>query len=167
MTKREIASLAIKLMGIFILLRSISYAPMIFGNAFQVGAGLLATVMYIFMCIIALAWGVFIIVFSDRIAKWLIKDDHPIELPGSVRKEDVMVVVFTCIGLYLIVTAIPSLIVYFSNFLMFHKARSGVSYSGGFHDAFRLIAPVVQIGLGIWLFAGSRGLVKLWQKIRS
>lgn len=168
MTKREIASLVIKLMGVFILLRSISYAPMIFGNAFQVGAGLLSTLMHVFLSIIAIAWGMFIILFSDRIAKWLIKDDHPIQLPGSVRKEDVMLVVFTCIGLYLIVTAIPSLILYLSNFLRVRRAASGSSYyTGGFYNAFQLIAPLVQISLGVWLFAGSRGIVKFWQKIRS
>jgi hypothetical protein len=172
MTKREIASLVIKLMGVFILIRSLLYMPMTFGNVFTVGwqdrGEWIGTLFLLgFLSVLPPVFSLAIIILSDKLAEWLIKDDHPIELPGSVRKEDVMLVVFTCVGLYLIVTAIPTLIVYLSNFLMFHRARNGVSYSGGFYNAYRLVAPVVQIALGVWLFVGSSGLVKLWKKIRS
>lgn len=35
MTKREIASLAIKLMGVFILIKAIAYVPMAFSGLFS------------------------------------------------------------------------------------------------------------------------------------
>lgn len=164
MTKREIASLVIKLMGIFILLRSISYAPMMIGNAFQIGEQLFATLMYILVCVIAVGWGLLIIILSDRIGKWLIQDDHAVELPGAVRKEDVMLVVFTCVGLYLIVTAIPTFVLYLTQ--LFRYGDSGIS-SGSYYWVLHLTAPIVKIGIGIWLFVGSKGIVKFWQKIRS
>ena len=176
MTKREIASLAIKLMGIFILLKSISYAPMIFGSVFS-GVyrseewGLLLTVFYVFIAIISLVWGLFIIVLSDKVAAWLIKedDDKVVEASGSINKDDVMLVVFSCIGLFIIVTGFPNLMLHLSQFFTVRRAGSDSAayFSGGTYKALRLVAPVVQIALGVWLFAGAKGLVKFWKKIRS
>ncbi|MBL7215099.1 MAG: hypothetical protein ISS71_05425 [Phycisphaerae bacterium] len=181
MTKREIASLVIKLMGVFILIKSIAYVPMTFSGLFTIwrpgvensgfGWAILLGVIVLVLSVAAVVFSLSIIIFSDKVAARLIKEDNDkfVEVGNLVNKEDVMLVVFSCIGLYLIVTAIPSLIVYTHSILTFYKSCAGrpVYPSGGWYQFSRLIAPVVQIGLGVWLFAGSKGLVKLWHKIRS
>jgi hypothetical protein len=178
MTKREIASLVIKLMGVFILLKTIGYAPMAFSVLFTVGragwntgfaTAALQVVGGLFLMGLALGWAVLIIVLSDKFARWLIKEDKPLEMTNSMNKEEVMVIAISCIGLYFTVAAIPSIIFQLSNFLSLRRAGTDYSayWSGGFHRMLTLIAPVVQIALGLWLFAGSKGIVKLWKKIRS
>ena len=123
------------------------------------------------MIAIPLAWSLFIIVCSDKVAGWLIKEDEDksIEINNSVSKDDVMLVVCSCIGLYLIVTAFPNLILHVSQFFTVRRAGSdSVAYfSGGTYKALRLVAPIAQIALGIWLFAGAKGIIKFWKKIRS
>ncbi len=174
MTKRDLTALVIKLMGVFILIRSLSFLPMSFGNVFTVGwqdrGEWIGTLFLLgFLSVLPVVFSLAIIILSDTIAKWLIKDDHSVELPDSVRKENVMLVVFTCIGLYLIVTGIPNLIVYANRALMYYRNRgdwSAPSFSA-YNQFSLLLGPIVQIGLGVWLFAGSKGLVKLWHKIRS
>ena len=178
MTKREIASLVIKLMGVFVLLKSISYVPMVLSGMFSVwqtpdrsGAVwvVLIAVITVIVSAIPLMWGLLIIVLSDKVAGWLIKDDKAAEITGSMNKEDVMLVVCSCIGLYLIVTAFPRLIVDCSRFFAIRRAGSdwAAYLSSGFNRTLNLMAPVVQIALGVWLFAGAKGIVKLWKKIRS
>lgn len=173
MTKREIASLTVKLMGLFILLKSIGYFPMSLGTLYyayeQSQEGILRTLLLVLMIVgmagISLGFSIMVIIFSDRIATRLIKDDGPTEMATNpMSKSDVMAITISCIGLYFIVAAVPMLISGLINFSLFMTG----SIPSMRHMIIRtLVAPGIQIGLGIWLFAGSKGIVKLWKKIRS
>lgn len=174
MTTRETGSLVLKLIGIFFLIRSLFYLPITISSLFGVGwqdrGEWIGTLLFaMFLSAIPLLLSLCIIIFSEAIAGRLIKNNEPVDVPGPFLKEDVMVVVFSCVGLYLIVTGIPDFIQIFSNLLIFNRYNSdAMSYPYRcFYQLSRLIAPVVQIGLGVWLFVGSKGLVKLWHKIRS
>ncbi|MHC4881868.1 MAG: hypothetical protein ACYTFX_09545 [Planctomycetota bacterium] len=163
MTKREIASLAIKLMGVFILIRSISSVPVVF-YAWRPSEniGFLQSVLMLLLSILLIIIPLVIIRLADRVAVWLIKDDtHTGTIVTSISKDDIMIMAVSCIGLYFIITAIPSLVMNLSFYFR-------LSASSFWQNAFRtLVAPAVQLGLGVWLFVGSRGIVKLWKKIRS
>ena len=178
MTKREITSLVIKLMGVFILLKSIAYVPMAYSGMFYAmqshdNAGLLRTAFLLMMstgmAVIPLVFSVLVIVLSDKAATWLIKKDDNVETTGgSITKDDVMVIAFSCIGLFFIVAAMPMFVQALMNFTVLHR-RAGSPFVGpsDLMNIFRnLIAPGVQVAIGLWLFVGSEGLVKLWKKIR-
>jgi hypothetical protein len=163
MTKREIASLAIKLMGVFVLIRSISSVPVAF-YAWRPSEniGLLQSVLMLLSSVLLIVIPLVIICLADRVAAWLIKDDtYTGTIVTPISKDDIMIMAVSCIGLYFIITAIPSLIINLS-------FSFRLSSSPFWQIAFRtFLAPSVQIGLGVWLFAGSKGIVKLWKKIRS
>jgi hypothetical protein len=163
MTKREIASLSIKLMGVFILIKSIASVPIVF-YAWRPSEniGLLQSVLVLLLSILMIIIPLVIIFLSDKAAAWLIKDDTYLGAIGtSISKEDIMMMAISCIGLYFIIAAMPMLIINTSFFFR----PSAPSF---LQNAFRtLIAPAVQLGLGVWLFVGSKGIVKLWKKIRS
>ncbi len=173
MTKREIASLVVKLMGMFILLKSIAFVPMVYGGMFSaVGgvrdAGILQTVFIMFMAtilaVIPLAWASLVIIFSDKAAAWLIKEDNSIKSTStSISKTDVMAIVISCIGLYFIVNTTPR----FIHALITIRTYHHTPFPNLLNVGRELIAPAVQIAIGAWLFAGSKGIVKLWKKIRS
>jgi len=162
MTKREIASLVIKLMGVFILVKSVASVPIVFyawrpSENIGILQSLLVLLLSIFLIIIPLV----IIFLSDKVAGWLIKDHTYLGATGtSISKEDIMMMAISCIGLYFFIAAIPSLIINLSFFFSLNASS--------LQNVLRtLIAPAVQLGLGIWLFAGSKGIVKLWKKIGS
>ena len=176
MTKREIASLAIKLMGVFILLKSIAYMPMAYSGIIYAArshdnSGLLDMAFLVMMstgmAVIPLGWSILVVVFSDKAAAWLIKEDNSIEnTSGSITKDDVMMIAVSCIGLYFIIAAAPMLV----RDAVYMRGQMGSPFIGpsGLMKFFRnLIAPGVQIAAGVWLFVGSKGIVNLWKKIRS
>jgi len=170
MTKREIASLAIKLMGVFILLKSIAYMPSVFSVMFSVmrTEGVLFAIsivlISIFMAVIPLAWSILVIVFSDKAAAWLIKEDNAIANSGTlISKDDVMVIAISCIGLYFIVNTTPR----FIHALIAIRTYPHTPFPNILNVGRELIAPAVQIALGVWLFVGSKGIAKFWKKIRS
>ena len=173
MTKREIASLAIKLMGVFILLKSISYVPMAYSGMFYAvregnNAGILQTVLILMMstamAVVPLAFSILVIVLSDKAAAWLIKEDNSIENAStSISKTDVMAIVISCIGLYFIVNTTPR----FIHALITIRRYPHTPFPNLLNVGRELIAPAVQIALGVWLFVGSKGIAKFWKKIRS
>lgn len=173
MSKREIASLAIKLIGVFLVITCLGYLPMFFlslGGLFD-GSGFWAQILLVLGSLASLVFGIMVIVFSDKIAAWLIREDNVCVATGvgAMTKDDVMLIAFTCIGLYIAVTAFPQLLYALSNFIRF-PVFERQNFSGGFRSArslTALIAPIVKLCLGVWLFVGSRGVVRLWHKIRS
>ena len=177
MTKREIASLAIKLMGVFILLKSVATVPLAFIGLLSVGSSEVSwlfrfsmLMMSVVAAVVPLVFSVLVIIFSDTAAEWLIKDDNAIaNTDSSINKEDVMMIAIGCIGLYFIVVAVPMFIHALINitFLRRHAGSPFVGDSSIFTIGRQFIAPAVQIALGAWLFVGSKGIVKLWKKIRS
>lgn len=181
MTKREIASLTIKLMGVFILLRSIAYVPMAYGGVFfafqtDVRPGLLQMLFLIMLstatAVIPLAFSVLVILFSDKAAAWLITDDSAVEQPpdSPVTQSDVMAVAISCIGLYFIVAAAPGIIQALINNSIQRRQQIITPFgspSAMMHFFRQMFAPAVQIALGIWLFVGSKGIANFWKKIRS
>jgi hypothetical protein len=177
MTKRDIASLSIKLMGVFILLKSIAYIPMTFSGMFSVmhSQGWLFAVFVVLISIVVagipLVWSLLVIFFSDKAAAWLIKDDSPAEITGDpMTKGDVMAVAISCIGLYFIVAAAPLMIHALINNTI--QVRQQIAFpllspSRMMNLLKNMAVPAVQLALGIWLFVGSRAIVNLWKKIRS
>jgi hypothetical protein len=167
MTKREIASLVIKLMGVF--------SGIFSAVRTHDGSGFLQTMfammMFFLAAVIPVAWSLLIIFFSDKASVWLIKDERAIEnVSTSISKEDVMTIAVSCIGLFFIVAAVPQIIssMMFNFPAMLRRMSSQFTGPSGSMNLLRqLVIPAVQIGLGIWLFAGSKGIVKLWKKIRS
>ena len=137
MTKREIASLVIKLMGVFILLKSIGYMSMTFGTLYsmlQMGdSEPLEMILYFVMTILGVTlpiiWAVLIIKFSDKAAAWLIQEDGYIQTRSSINKDDVMMIAISCIGLYFIVAATPMLIHGLSIYPMMAR-RADTDYFG-------------------------------------
>lgn len=177
MSKREIASLTIKLMGVFILLKSIGWVPMAFISQVNLmnseGSWLFRFFMLMLSvaaAVIPLVFSILVIILSDKAAAWLIKEDKSIaNTSSSINKDDVMVIVISCIGLYFIVASAPMFICALMNFTILHRHASSpfVGPHSIFNVGKQLIAPAVQIALGVWLFAGSKGIVNLWKKIRS
>lgn len=168
MTKREIAGLTIKLMGVWLFIKSLTMVPFGIGNLITLhrsDVGSYAwTIVYM-----SLGWAVsivlplLIIVFSDKCAGLLIRDDRKIEWSGAIQKSDVLAMAFAIVGLFLILTGIPNLILQLTQL----QIRGHYSQSGGLSQAAYLVAPVVQIGLGVWLFAGARGIAMFWERIRG
>lgn len=175
MTKREMTSLVLKLVGIYIVVRYIGYFPMILSPLITMRMGepsnltawfyalatMLSLLIYPVFCI-------FIIICSNRLARWLIREDDTVELPVSISKDDIMTIAFCCIGLVIMAGAIPQLANIVTNYILL-KAMPEYADMGRFRidRQARFAGALVKFILGLLLFLRSKGLVGLWHKIRG
>lgn len=174
MTKREITSLVLKLMGIYIIASYIGYIPMAIltqlrivylqepislTNMIFASVIALSTLLYLVCCIL-------LIIYSNRVAGWIIYEDNAVELPESISKDDVMAIAFCCIGLLIMTHAIPKLLSMIH--VVFLERTSEYSVASMFWRSIcRIIPPLIEFILGLLLFIRTKGLVKLWHKIRG
>jgi hypothetical protein len=174
MTKREIASLTIKMMGVYCLIKAIANVPMTIGVIYSqtmmqssITEAIGPISISILVLVVFFAASFLIIAFSDKIAKRLIREsaNTSLEINTSMKAEQVMAIAVSCIGLYFLVAAFPSLI---RQTMMYFMRRSHSAYAESQSLLFQYyLGPLVQLILGAWLFMGSKGIVKLWKKIRS
>ncbi len=175
MTKREFTAIILKLTGVYILVRYLGFLPMVlspltvirFGQAESVTtwfwglAAIIPPLVYLAACIL-------IVVKSEIIATKLIPDDGDFSVGFSLSKEDVLTVAFCCIGLTVLVSAIPTVVQSVSNLALARKAPEQWDPSRYWINACaRLAANVVQTVIGLALFLQARGLAGLWHKLRD
>jgi hypothetical protein len=103
-------------------------------------------------------------------------------LEAIMTKRETASLVIKLMGVFILIRSIPSMGVYFIVLtlpLLLSYLGSAITsalgsdsgpegytrmFGGGLN---RVLPSVIQLLLGIWLFAGSRGIVKFWKRIRS
>ena len=172
MTKREIASLVLKLIGVYMVVQFIGYFPAMFGSfgmvilqtkeaasfqmAFSAGLLILSGLLYLAGC-------VSLIVYSDKIAVKMVSEDKTLESCAAISKSDVLSIAFCCIGLLVLTRCIPQVI----HLIIRYMTIKGIN--GGAQNYFNigsLVSVIVQFIIGLWLFLGSKGIV-FWLKLRG
>ena len=118
MTKREIASLLFKIIGVYLLASSIGWFNAFFILATNIKYYDLSTVIApICQLIPILAYLIILFLIisqSDVLAAKLIKQDKAFDLSLSVNKNEILVIAFCCIGLSLLIKVVPNIISIFT-----------------------------------------------------
>ena len=177
MTKREVASLALKLSGIYAFIVSVSsFHSMMFMIA-TIGAqyadhpgqgpncALLAAGSVIPLLLL-LFLGFYLIAASERLSRHIFPQDSAGEKTSPFSSEDMQTIAFSVVGLLLLTRAFPGLcrvILQISSALQ-HKTLSATVIKTGIIQSSVVI--VVQLILGLYLFLGSKGLSGLWHKMQ-
>ena len=169
MTKREIASMILKLAGLLAVIKYIGFVPMMvdaivtlfaskgdFGNA-------LTSSMYMFGSLFYPVCCVFLIIYSDKFAAKLFPEDKMVQISTSMAKDEIMSIAFTCIGLIVIASAIPE----FINLATTYTITDGAGRQWQRGNIPRLVAAIVKLAIGCWCFLGAKGIVDLRHKIRG
>ncbi|MBI4733961.1 MAG: hypothetical protein HY779_03975 [Rubrobacteridae bacterium] len=169
MNLRALTSLVVKLIGIFILVKSLGNLPLLlspisvlFGAgeidpAFLINfaASLSIPILYLIVCTV-------LIVKSDSIANKLVPNsDSSILL--NIDARDTQRIVFCAIGIIVLTDAIPKLAQVFTTFIM-----SGSFPHDGYMNSFysQFVGSMVQMVIGLALILQADGFVKLLETIR-
>lgn len=179
MTKKEIVSLSLKLAGIYCLIMAIAYlnftvmavVSSLRGQGFW---DMLISITPFVLLLLSFTPFVLLLLFAaylmfssklpSRIASSMIEE----EKTTSFTFQDIQVLAFSIIGVWLLSSAIPTLIQVIVRIILLHST-SQRSFSV-FRDSYiisQIVAAVLKLALGIYLFSGSKGLAKLWQKFQS
>jgi hypothetical protein len=174
MTGSQIASLSLKLMGIFSIiqavpiLKDLSSYFLFKGSNFMAPDKMLPNYNYLLIgiltssCLLILL-GMYLIIYSDSLGKKIIKESNDTIISTDLSAKDLQAIAFSVIGVVMIVMAIPHLVKIATNIQALKMA--GDEYSGKSVTAGTwayAIGLSVQVVIGLLLFFGSRGLSSLW-----
>jgi len=174
MTKKEIVSLSFKLAGIYCLIMSISYLSFAFmsaRSALRQGFWDMLTSITPFVSlllsftpvVLLLLFGAYLI-FSSKLPSKMASSMIEEEKRTSFTFQDIQVLAFSIIGVWLLSSAIPNFIQAIAQIIvMYPSSKRSVPV----YFISQIVAAVLKLALGIYLFSGGKGIAKLWQRFQS
>jgi len=168
MTKRDILELAIKIIGIYMVILILNFIhsilisiPWIFER--QEHNSLLFLISYTISVLIYFIVAYNFIFRADSLANIICKEDKSFGESNNIQKETIQEIAFTVVGIYLIANALPKITDAIINIIQQGRFKN-IQYTRGFTY---IISSIVQIGIGIFLVLGSKGLVNSIKKLRG
>ena len=169
MSKRDIASLACKVIAVFLILQAISVManllsfyvslPVIMGMAERE-----PLVNMIFPYIFFLISGILLWIFSDKLAILMVKEEEDSETAASmsIKGTDIERILFSVLGLYFMAHSLPYIVSMLTN--MYWMSDIPQASMRVLPDA---LGKITQFIMGLAIFLGSQGLVGLLKTVRS
>ena len=176
MTKRELTSLILKLLGVYAIIQSLpllQHFPAILGGlGYETGRIPSQVSVYVTMSIpfvLTAAAGILLLTCSRGLACVLVKDDGDAKLTTSLRSEEIQAIGFAVVAVLVFLSALPQL-AHAIGYLWFISSLRGPE-----GQTARLVIGVwprglsfaVQCGLAIVLFFRAQGLANLWHRIQA
>ena len=174
MTKREIAALACKILGIYAIITALRHLVNIVGPLAFFGVGEpsweIKVVLLIAASIIPFAlltgFGLFLWFQADRIAGYMISGEESQIVNFQTSFTDVQAIAFSVVGLLLLAEVVPDIAAIISN-LSIRTQSPEIQMTVNAGTRSLIISLVVRLVIGLWLFFGSRGLVGLLRLTRE
>ncbi len=163
MSRRDIANLAFKIAGLYCFIQAaqyISFVPAIFQGSVSDLPPIFAAIAAIASPALLVAGGAFLFLKSHSLAEKTFPDAQPQSPPERIL--GVHALAFSIVAVFLLADALPSLIASLCTLPpLWGKATPGL------RELLRVLAqPALKTVLGVGLFLGSHGLVRLWAKLR-
>jgi hypothetical protein len=153
----QIVTIAIRLFAIWLAVYVARAAPAFFMETRRYDDEV-ALWMAIAIAIVSIALVLVLWFFPRTVARSLLPDIAVAE-PVATSPDDWLPVGCSLLGLWLLSLAIPGLIRYLIILYIGHRTTEDISYDGGIYAT--LIYYIVQVGIGLWLVFGARGLKRL------
>jgi len=180
MNQHQIASLSLKLLGIYAiieaipLLRELSQVFAWRGSTVQMESGPFQTNLILLGILVSfsllLFLGFFLIFFSNSLAKRMSSKNEVISESTELTPKNIQSIAFSVVGLVMIVIAIPDLVQLAANLEGLKSAGSeAIKKDISIGTWVYSIGLAVQFIIGVLLFLGARGLASCWyffQKLR-
>lgn len=164
MSKREIASLACKILGIYLVIQGINVMANVLSvliatpNQIEPGSSINIIFPYIFLII----FGILLWILSDKLSLILVKGETHSGDGSDIKADDIQRIAFSVIGLSFIGNSLPRLVSTLTNMYITRKAPNiAINLLPG------TASQMTQILLGAWLVLGSQGLVNLLNMLRN
>ena len=179
MTKKEIVSLSLMLAGIYCLIMAInhlSYVIQSIASLFRqedfwsilISINFIVSLLLLLTPFLLLLLFGFYLFFSDKLPSKMASSMTQEEKTESFSLQDIQILAFSIIGVWLLSEAVPTfirLIVQITFILPTYQKSVTVFQNSAYIS--HIVAAVLKIALGIYLFSGGKGLIRLWQKFDS
>ena len=179
MTKKEIVSLSLMLAGIYCLIMAInhlSYVIQSIASLFRqedfwsilISINFIVSLLLLLTPFLLLLLFGFYLFFSDKLPSKMASLMTQGEKATSFAFQDIQLLSFSIIGVWLLSEAVPTfirLIVQITFILPTHQ-KSVTVFQNSIYIS-HIVAAILKIALGIYLFSGGKGIIKLWQKVQN
>jgi hypothetical protein len=167
MTKRDVVTLAAKILGVYSAVAFIFFIPQMIGLfAFSSSAGGAGFGTWFLIVLDVALYGLiawYLIARSDVIGSWLYPEDEPQVAVFTLDKDILLQIAIMGIGVYLLargITEFPGTILS----IYWHARYAGPE---GLVDAWTAVLRVVlEVGVGFYLVVGTRGLMRVIEHLR-
>ena len=173
MTKSDIFSLALKILGIYAIIVAISTLrfslSMIFAYVTnpQYSPSLVSIIAgSLLPLLLLLILSYYLIKRSDKLGKTIFPNSQSEKVLVSLSSVEIQAIAFSIIGVLVIVWALPKLFEIVTQ-LSYSKIHQGDVFSVRMGQKLieYSVDVVIRLALGIYLFIGSKGLSTIWHKI--
>jgi len=174
MTRHELASFALKLLGIYALIEALplfqSLGSLVYAlrsNRPQGGMEVWAYAIMLIPLLLTAAAGAILLVFSRGLAPQLVGEDNPLGMSSVLTGRDVQAIGFAVVAVLIFLRALPQ--ISYGIWTAFDARRSSGPGSGPTVQSFFRygIPAIIQLVLAVVLFFQARGLASLWHRIRT
>jgi hypothetical protein len=177
MTKREIAALICKVLGIYAFIGALNSLPFVFmpavtsmvnassGATPTDSATRLGAIINALPVVLHILAGLFLWLGADNLARRMVKDADTVA--QSVIGQEVQIVAFSSLGLFTLLQAVPRVGQIVTNFYILSQQDALMRREFKGLTAPDIVGLLIQLALGLWLLFGTSGLVKMLQSFRS
>ena len=162
-TGLALGTIGLQLVGLYCFINALPVLAMIAGFLGASGRAVADSVLAAFIPFTAYAaMGVLLIRFAPRISVWLFRDNAAGIMAGPVAPgtgQYIQAIAFAVAGAVLVVTTLPNIV----SLIWYALSDMGA----GFPASSMLVEPVIRFLGGLALFLQSKGLARLWHKIRA
>lgn len=165
MTKKEIATLSFKVLSLYAFIKAIDKLSSLINYMYkyslsEVGVSnfiIFAAPMLLLFLFGGLLW------FIAPLLAFIISRSTVLEDDSAASLLSIQTVAFSVVGLYMLADSLPALV----RSTIWHFTSDSHSMGASSPLIGDIIGSLVQIGLGLWLLLGSRGLVNLIRSMRG
>jgi hypothetical protein len=175
MTRHELASFALKLLGIYALIESLPFLQYVGAFVYMPRSGRTEfvtafwnVVIILVPLLLAAGTGVMLIVFSRHLAPLLVGEDRPLGMSSAVTGRDVQAIGFSVVAVLIFLRAIPQISqAIWVRYYAVSREFAGPGADRMAQEVWRYGIPgLIQLVLAVVLFLHARGLASLWHRIR-
>jgi len=164
LSKREIASLACKILGIYIFIQGINILSSVFSVPFTTANQIGYEVINFIFPLVYIIAGAFLWILSDKLSAIMVRGESNVTESLGLGANEIQRISFSVLGLYFLGNSLPKLVSTLSSIYVMKMGGTSVS-------TLRLIlgagGAVAEIIVGLGIFLGSRGLVNFLKTIRT
>lgn len=164
MSKREIASLACKILGIFLIIQGTNVlSNILYSSIVTPNAVARESLLNVIFSLVYILFGVLLWFLSDKLSEIMATEESHSPKDKGIGISDIQRVSFSVLGLYFIGNSLPKLV---SNLLSMQSTFSGLpNFRIGF--LLGLGGGITEFIIGIGIFFGSQGLVNFLEFLRT
>ncbi|MDD3517923.1 MAG: hypothetical protein PHQ14_06210 [Chromatiales bacterium] len=167
MTKYEAVGLALRVAAIFLFVNVLQELAVSF-QTFGQTSGSLTWIIIVAGATSLILVALLLWMFPMAVTRRLLPTDKAQDSVGPWRLEDVQVVAFSVLGVYILVRALPWVVYWISlRYQIRTSDQPEFAFGAQERENARLLMAVFEVGLGFWLLFGARGLVGMLRWFRS